>query len=164
MKKTIKFIDSSSNVLNFDVYFRCDYREYLKNDFTESVKYKTKNTFEVVYTNGNSFIGIFFENPLGFKTFVRTNDIKLMQLISNNKFIFFNPNDNFDEIHFFEILTKEDVCKFDDVKKEIIKSDKYTEFYKLEDGRTFIKFSDKTGQLFYDENELGLYESMINDF
>ena len=112
---------------------------------------------------------MFSENPLGFRTFIKTNDIVLMQYIRSLKFIFYNPNDNFYELHFFEILTKEDINRLKILKKENfinnnIISVPSSSLYKLEDGRIYIKFSDDTGQLFSSENEFTLYEKMINNF
>ena len=79
------------------------------------------------------------------------------------------PNDNFYELHFFEILTKEDINRLKILKKENfinnnIISVPSSSLYKLEDGRIYIKFSDDTGQLFSSENEFTLYEKMINNF
>lgn len=169
MKKTFRFIDSSSNILNFEAYFCYDYKDFLNKNYTEKTDYESQNIFEKVFSNKETFIGVFSENPLGFRTFIKTNDIVLMQYIRSLKFIFYNPNDNFYELHFFEILTKEDINRLKILKKENfinnnIISVPSSSLYKLEDGRIYIKFSDDTGQLFSSENEFTLYEKMINNF
>ena len=109
MKKTFRFIDSSSNILNFEAYFCYDYKDFLNKNYTEKTDYESQNVFEKVFSDNETFIGVFSENPLGFRTFIKTNDIVLIQYIRSLKFIFYNPNDNFYELHFFEILTKEDI-------------------------------------------------------
>lgn len=169
MQKKLEFINANSDVFSFIVYFGEKYEKYVNEQFVEMKLYESKNMFEKVYAFGNKFFGVFFKNPLGFHTFIETENIELMNYIRDLKFIFFNPDDNFDEIHFFELLTKEDIEKLTFANEVSVFNldafdNKYTSFYKLKDGRIFIMFPDKTGQLFANKNELELYEKMINSF
>jgi hypothetical protein len=111
--------------------------------------------FIYVYRKLSMYLSIFHGDESG----IITESKSLLERINKRELVFFNPDDDFTQLHFMQLLGKPEIEIFtrnhdmQRIEMEGISSE-YTKYYKVHDGRILSIISSCMAELFMNENEI----------
>jgi hypothetical protein len=167
------------NLTSRGEYMRNDYRIELHDGFELSFSYSTKDEIKKmglvkkwkneidlqskfipqVYSYEGRYFAYFPENSARSDYGIICDTHILFEKLKTNEIVIFNPDNNFKELHFFELLRENhvnDILEKYDLENIELKcfSNEHTKYFKFTDGRILAVLLGGEGELFINEEEV----------
>ncbi|MBO5632925.1 MAG: hypothetical protein J5965_28035 [Aeriscardovia sp.] len=164
-KNMVKYSFKLANdeILDYS-YILDDFDHVFNSEFKKIEKFNT-DVFENIYFKGKTYYGVF--SP-GFEKhfYIISESEKIFELLESKKVIFYNPDDNINQLNYFELLNNSDMLylfkKYESKRLDLDSyEDGFTKYFILSDGRCCLVIDRNHGQLFAGKDDLITYEKMV---